>query len=81
MYRVYNLIVSVAEEHNINSCRKLASYLGVSKSLINSWGTGYRAITLEQALNASKLLCIPEKDIVDAFVADTKDRMKMTASA
>lgn len=81
MYRVYNIIVSVAENHNLNTCRKLAGYLGISPALVSSWSSGARTITLEQALNASKLLCIPEKDIVDAFVADTKDRMKMTASA
>ena len=81
MYRVYNLIVEVAEEHNINTCRKLAKYLGISQALVSSWSSGYRPITLEQALNAANLLCIPERDIVDAFVADTKDRMRKNASA
>ena len=81
MYRVFNLIMSVAEEHCLGSQYKLSRYLGIPQSALSYWQNGKRLMPLEQALIIANMLCIKEDDIVACYVADIKDRMKMTASA
>lgn len=81
MYRTLTLIMSVAEEHSLGSQLKLSRYLGINQSTLSNWYYGKRQISLEQALSIAEKLCIKEDDIVAAYVADVKDRMKMTASA